>query len=76
MLLTTGKYAGEQERSVQCKKLWEVNMANNMANNMADAGVYNCACLFLGAFHIVIKLLIHPLSQDTHDATPRAQFPF
>ena len=70
MLLTTRKYAGEQERSVQCKKLWEVNMANNMA----DAGVYNCACLFLGAFHI--KLLIHPLSQDTHDATPRAQFPF
>ena len=47
MLLTTGKYAGEQERSVQ-SKLWEVNMANNMA----DAGVYNCACSFHGVLHI------------------------
>ena len=48
MLLTTRKYAGEQERSVQSKKLWEVNMANNMA----DAGVYNCACSFVGVLYI------------------------
>ena len=71
MLLTTGKYAGEQERSVQSKNseksIWRT-IWRTPVSTIAHAS-------FLGSF-ILIRLLIHPPSQDTHDATPQAQFLF